>query len=124
MRESVWSNHALGGTNVSQRFLSYLRCGHDSPPSNGDAVVVYATTAPSTWANIRYNVWPRGQNEMLSGRILKSGEAAEVVPIPPPKNVMRWGDLAGASVDFENGKEAPAVWIAHEYARAGNSYGV
>jgi hypothetical protein len=93
----------------------------------GDAVVLYTRTGPSLYADIRYNVWPHGEKDMLGGRILKYGEAAEVPA--PPATTMRWGDLAGASVDFENGKEASAIWIAHEYARSvgsatTNTYGV
>ncbi len=78
---------------------------------NGDAVVVYTRTGPSSYADIRYNVWPHDQKDMLGGRILKYGEAAT------PTST-RWGDLAGASVEFENGKETAAIWIAHEYARS------
>jgi hypothetical protein len=80
----------------------------------GDAVIVYTRVGPLLYADIRYNAWPHNQKEMLGGRILKYGEAPEVATAPATST--RWGDLAGASVDFENGKETPAVWITHEYA--------
>lgn len=82
---------------------------------NRSAVVVYTRTGPNTYADIRYNVWPHDQGEMLPGRILKHREAPTALTGLTP-----WGDLAGASVDFENGRETDAIWIVHQYGIAGS----
>lgn len=82
---------------------------------NRTAVVVYTRTGSTSYADIRYNVWPHDQIEMLGGRILKYGEAPTA-----PAGLTPWGDLAGASIEFENGKETDAIWIAHQYGIAGS----
>jgi hypothetical protein len=85
---------------------------------DGNAVIVYTLVGSSNYASIRYNAWlnvgPGSQPQMQDGRILKAGEATLK---PNSGKPSRWADLAGASVDFENGKEAPGIWIALEYAR-------
>jgi hypothetical protein len=89
---------------------------------DGAAVIVYTVVGSSYYASIRYNAWldvhPAFEPQMQTGRFLKLGEAT----LPQSKDgdgnpaPTRWGDLTGASVDFEGGKEAPGIWILHEYA--------
>ena len=90
-----------------------------------DSVVTYTRTGPSAYAGARYNVWYDGESSLRSGRVLKEGEApttqaTDAMGNPRPT---RWGDLAGASVDFVNGNEASGIWIVHEYAKTGGYYG-
>ena len=84
---------------------------------NYDAVVIYARAGPQAWAAARYNAWLDGEVSLRTGRVMKEGQAA----IP---KATRWGDLAGASVDFVNGKEAEGIWITHEYAKQNGTYGM
>jgi len=95
---------------------------------NNDSVVVYAIVGPNAYASIRYNAWIFDEATMRGGRLLKAGEATETQLTDSNNNPLldkygnlvptRWGDLAGASVDFAFGKEADGIWIVHEYARS------
>jgi CARDB len=95
---------------------------------DGDAAVAYTRVGPSMYASIRYNAWldvhPASQPSLLFGRIVKPGEALlKTNDEDGNPGTTRWADLAGASVDFVNGKEAAGIWIVHEYAvsNSGNS---
>jgi len=90
---------------------------------NNDSVVVYSVSGKNAYASARYNAWLYPKTSMLVGQYLKKGEATlkqnKDASGNPTKS--RWGDLAGASVDFVNGKEADGIWIVHEYARSAGS---
>jgi hypothetical protein len=84
---------------------------------NGDAVVVYTRAGITSYAGIRYNVWKHNESALRSGWVLKEGEG-------PTSETSRWGDLAGASVDFnKDGTEGKGIWIFHEYAKKDGTYG-
>ena len=75
-----------------------------------NAVVVYAISGPDYYPSIRYNAWIHDEPKLRSGRILKDGQSATINGA-----ATRWGDVAGASVDFVQGQEADGIWIVHEY---------
>jgi hypothetical protein len=92
---------------------------------DGDAVIVYTAVGSQLDPSIRYNAWlgvhPAFEPELQPGRYLKLGEAALDEPLKdgtPTGKPSRWGDLAGAAVDFDGGKEAAGIWIVHEYTTA------
>jgi hypothetical protein len=95
---------------------------------NNDSVVEYTRSGPKAYVGIRYNTWVFDEPSMQGGRMLKQGEATLVQPVDSSGNPLkdkygnyvatRWGDLAGASVDFVDDKEAAGIWIVHEYARS------
>ena len=86
------------------------------------AVIVYTVTGPDDYAGARYNVWIHDEPKLRFGHFLKSGLGT--MDDSADSDFTRWGDLAGASVDFVGGKQADGVWVAHQYARSNGIYGI
>jgi hypothetical protein len=87
---------------------------------NGDAVLVYARSGTTIYPEARFSAYLLNENDIRPSRLLKAGEAAYSGGDSP----LRWGDLAGASVDP---KDETAIWITHQYARSSgnsNNYGL
>ncbi len=76
-----------------------------------DAVLVYARSASNLYPEARYSAFFRNESDIRPSRLLKGGEAAYD---NGNAMVLRWGDLAGASVDP---KDDNGIWITHQYAR-------
>jgi hypothetical protein len=95
-----------------------------------NAIVVYARSGTKLYAEAQFSAWMDGESDIRPSRLLKAGtgttkQAYKTTVTPPQPISTRWGDLAGASVDFVGGKEAAGVWIVHEYAKGSNDgYGV
>jgi hypothetical protein len=95
-----------------------------------NAIVVYARSGTKLYAQARFSAWMDGETDIRPSRLLKAGtgttkQAYDTTVTPQKPIATRWGDLAGASVDFVGGKEAAGVWIVHEYAKGANDgYGV
>lgn len=84
-----------------------------------DAVVVYARSGPTIYPEIRFSAYMANENDIRPSRLLKAGEVTYDYPLASDvAQVLRWGDLAGASVDP---KDDTGIWIAHQYAVAGPS---
>jgi hypothetical protein len=80
-----------------------------------DAVLVYARSGPQIYPEIRYSAYLAAENDIRPSRLLKTGEAAYDYGSGA---LLRWGDLAGASVDP---KDDTGIWITHQYARSAAS---
>ena len=87
---------------------------------NHDAVVDYTVVGKTTYASMRYNAWLHNEPQPRYGRILAPGKGAYLTTNAPE----RWGDVAGAAVDFVQGKEAEGIWVVHQYGAAGGGYAI
>jgi hypothetical protein len=88
---------------------------------NFDAVLVYARSSEQIYPQIRFSAYLNNEDDIRPSRLLKNGEATYDYGTGSP---LRWGDLAGASVDP---KDDTAIWIVHQYARSSasaNNWGI
>lgn len=92
---------------------------------NYDLAVVYASSGPSMYPQVRYNAYFHNQSFIRTGRILKWGEAAYSPNGCGVKNgnlvACRWGDTAGAAVDPVDNT---GIWLAQQYANLSHSWDI
>jgi hypothetical protein len=75
---------------------------------NFDMVIVYARSGETIFTEARISARYNNESDIRPSRLLHKGEAT----IAGAKAV-RWGDLAGASVDPE---DDTSIWVVHQYA--------
>jgi hypothetical protein len=93
-----------------------------------NAIVVYARSGTKIYAESRYSAWMHGESDIRPSRLLKAGQGTTTQAYADKQHTKpthtRWGDVAGASVDFVDGQEAAGVWIVHEYATKSGGFGL
>ncbi len=111
-------SRVFGGSGPGDPPGSEVHCGWPALEVNrdGDTAVVYARSGTAVYPEARYSTYLASESDIRPSRILRAGEAA--YGYTTDKESLRWGDLAGASVDP---KDATSIWIVHEYARASGS---
>jgi hypothetical protein len=87
----------------------------------GDVAVVHQALSPNIYPGVRYTAWLHGEPDLRESRLLKAGDSAYA---PNSGKTYLFADIAGASVDFLQGKEASGIWIAEQYAGAGGDYDI
>jgi hypothetical protein len=87
----------------------------------GDVAVVHQGLSPNIYPGVRYTAWLHAEAAPRSQRLLKQGDAAYQ---PNGGKTYLFGDIAGASVDYVNGKEATGIWIANQYAGSDGDYAI
>jgi hypothetical protein len=75
---------------------------------NFDMVIVYARSGETIFTEARVSARYNNESDIRPSRLLHKGEATIA-----GANPVRWGDLAGASVDPE---DDTSIWVVHEYA--------
>jgi uncharacterized protein (TIGR03437 family) len=91
------------------------------------AGIVYSRTGANLYPEARYTVYVQNQTNLFRSRLLQAGEGyySSIGNCPakptddPADHLIRWGDLAGASVDPYDDE---AIWFAQSYATTDHNY--
>jgi hypothetical protein len=115
-----WINRVFGMNNIFDDDLKLKPHMYYGWPAievnqNGDMIIVYARTGTTIYPQARFSAYYNTESDIRPSRLLHAGDG--------PYNGVRWGDLAGASVDPE---DDTSIWIVHQYATklSGNNWGL
>jgi hypothetical protein len=114
-------DRVFGMNGVGDQASDHVHYGWPAMEVNqsGNMVIVYARSGATIYPEIRYSAYLQKESDIRPSRLLRQGDSY-YGSTPGTPDILRWGDLAGASLD----PDGETIWVVHEYANLSHSFGL